>query len=116
TPRPRRFAGTWSSTELLLHEDEGVVFGIAHECDRRSAGHVERFAVDGAAELGGEGQRRLQVAHLHVERHARTVALLQVTRRTRFGPAEAGADVHDRAVADRPIEELGVEGALPFRV
>src|SRR3954453_21812575 len=103
-------------TALLLDEDERVVFRVADEGDRGAAGHVERFAVHAPTQFRGERERRPQVADLHVQRHAAAHAFLQIAGVAGFGPTESGRDVHDRAVADGPVEEAAVELALPLRV
>ena len=57
-----------------------------------------------------------QVGHLDVEGHAGPLAGPDVAAGAGLGPADAGRDLHDEAVADLPVEEVRVEGALPLGV
>src|SRR5436190_1992134 len=78
--------------------------------------NVERVARLLAAELDRPQERGLDVAHLHVEAHARIGTTEDVARRTGFRAPESGGDLHDRPVADVPVEEVAVERLLPFRI
>ena len=77
-----------------------------------SKGSITTVAPSSAARCQGGAD----VAHLDVAAHTGGVALADVACRPRLGTTHTGRDVHDRAVADVPVEEVTVEGTLEVGV
>src|SRR5256885_12196355 len=67
---------------------------------------------DRRTQLGRPGDRGSQVANLDVEGDPAPIALAKVPARPWLRSPDAGRNLHDRTVADLPIEQGGVERPL----
>src|SRR2546422_11315370 len=110
SPPPSSAAAT-SRPESLLDEHDEVALGVEDRREAGPTGCVERLTHDLASELRRFVERRAEIAHLHVERHAGVITRLDVPRRTRLRAAEARANTHDRPAGDLPVEERAVEAS-----
>src|SRR5271166_3783340 len=101
---------------LLLDETDRIALRVGDRGDGRTIRQIEGLDHDGRTELRGTLEGRSEIAHLHVEAHGRLITCADVAGRSGLGSAEPGFDLHDRSVADGPVEQLAVEGGLAFGV
>src|SRR5207249_1654697 len=88
---------------------------ISNACDCRPARNVDWFAQHATAKLLRLLHRRAQVADLDVQYESRMLACHDVARDWLWR-ADAGSDLHNRTVADLPVEHLSIELANPLRI
>ena len=74
--------------------------------------NVGNSRVTAALMDGHTATQRIAVA----AREPAALTVAHVSRRSGFGPAEPARDVHDRPLAERPVEQPGVERTLGFEV